>query len=480
MDTPTIAEAAALIAARKLSPVELVEHCLARIEALDGVLHSFITVTAERARDDARAAEKRMMAGTLRGKLDGVPIAHKDIFSTRGIATTAHSRLLQHSVPTEDAHIVARLADAGTSLLGKLATHEFALGGPPFDLPWPPARNPWNTDYFTSGSSSGTAAAIAAGLILGGTGSDTAGSIRSPASLCGIAGIKPTYGLCSRRGVLPLAYSLDHVGPMAATVEDCAILLQAMAGHDCYDPASADRAVPDFSAGIGRSVEGLRIGVVSNWHEIDHPISAAVLNGIADALAIWRAQGADIVEVQMPSLFEYQASSFVVMLSEAYSVHEATMKKRFDEYGERLRNRLSIGALISSADYIAALRSREHLCARTARCAASVDVLITAGAPAEAPRIDSVPEWGDLSSPGFNTPFNLTGWPAMSVCSGYGEGGLPVAVQVAARPFQEAAVLQVAHAFERTANLRERQPSMRTQSRPTPLGTDPVKHLIRH
>ena len=460
MQTPTIAEAAALIAARKLSPVELVEHCLSRIDALDGALHSFITVTAERARSDARAAEQRMMAGTLRGKLEGIPIAHKDIYCTRGIATTAHSKVLKGWVPTEDAHAVTLLTDAGTSMLGKLATHEFALGGPPFDLPWPPARNPWNTEHYAAGSSSGTAVAIAGGLILGGTGSDTAGSIRSPAAFCGIAGIKPTYGRCSKRGIVPLAFSLDHAGPMARTVEDCALLLQAMAGHDAADPTSVDCTVPDLSAGLGRDVKGLRIGVVSHWHETDHTVSRAVCEGINRALALWRDQGAEIIELTMPSLFEYQAANVVIMMSEAFAVHEARLRTRAEDYGKLLRQRLVLGALMSSADYVQALRRRAELCAITARRAAKVDVLVTAGAPAEAPRIDSVPAWGDLSKPGFNHPFNITGWPAMSVCAGFGEGGMPVAVQIAAKPFQEATLFQVADAFEQASGFRSQRPPL--------------------
>jgi aspartyl-tRNA(Asn)/glutamyl-tRNA(Gln) amidotransferase subunit A len=460
MQTPTIADAAALIAARKLSPVELVEHCFSRIEKLDGTLHSFVTITFERARDDAKAAENRMMAGTLRGKLDGIPIGHKDIYSTRGIATTAQSKQLEDWVPTADAHIVARLADAGTSMLGKLTTHEFALGGPPFDLPWPPARNTWNTDHYASGSSSGTAVAIAGGLILGGTGSDTAGSIRAPASLCGITGVKPTYGLCSRRGILPLACSLDHAGPMAWTVEDCALLLQAMAGYDAADPASVDRPVPDFSAGLGHDIKGVRIGLVSNWHETDQQVSAAVQNGIDDALAIWRSQGAKIVHLEMPSLLEYQAVNFVIMTTEAFALHEPWMRASPADYGELLRDRLVMGALMSGSDYVQALRRRHELCAITARIAADVDVLITAGAPSEAPRIDSVPRWSDLTNPGFNNPFSVTGWPAMSVCSGFGDGGLPVAVQIAAKPFQEALLFQVADAFERVNGFRARRPSI--------------------
>src|SRR5438552_18457581 len=245
-DFLTIAEAARLIEQRELSPVELVDSRLARIEKLDGRLHSFIRVLADQARADARAAETEINAGKYRGPLHGIPIGLKDIYETAGVATTGHSKVMQDHVPKADAFSVTRLREAGAIIMGKLATHEFALGGPSLDLPWPPARNPWDTGRFTGGSSSGTAAAVAAGLVLGGTGSDTGGSIRGPAAYCGLAGIKPTYGLCSRAGVLPLAFSLDHAGPMAWTAEDCAILLQAMAGHDPTDPASADRGVANY------------------------------------------------------------------------------------------------------------------------------------------------------------------------------------------------------------------------------------------
>jgi aspartyl-tRNA(Asn)/glutamyl-tRNA(Gln) amidotransferase subunit A len=460
MQTPTIAEAAKLIAARELSPVELTRHCLDRIAAVDAELHSFIVVAPERAMDDARAAEARLMAGTSKGALDGIPIAHKDIYGTAGIATTAHSKLLQGNVPTQDATTVRKLAEAGTVLLGKLATHEFAFGGPSFDLPWPPARNPWNTDHFTSGSSSGTGAAVAAGLILGGTGSDTSGSIRGPAALCGIAGIKPTYGLCSRSGILPLAFSLDHAGPMAWTVEDCALLLQAMAGHDPLDPASADRPVPNFSTGLGQDVKGLKIGVVRHWHETDAKVSPAVQRGIDGALDVWRAQGAEISEIILPSLFEYQACCFVILVCEAFTLHEPWMRTRFNDYGELLRDRMALGALISGTDYVQALRRRRELCAITAQATAGVDLLITAGAPAEAPRIDNIPKWGNLANPGFSNPFSVTGWPAMCVCSGYGEGGLPVAIQIAGKPFQEAMVLRAAHAFQQATDFRSTRPTL--------------------
>ncbi|GAC1340682.1 MAG: Asp-tRNA(Asn)/Glu-tRNA(Gln) amidotransferase GatCAB subunit A [Acetobacteraceae bacterium] len=460
MNTPTIAEAARQIAARTLSPVELTRHCLDRIAEADPILHSFLRLTPDRAMADARAAETRVMQGQARGPLDGIPIAHKDIYGTAGIPTTGHSKLLQDWVPETSAFTVDKLAEAGTVMLGKLATHEFAFGGPSFDLPWPPARNPWDPDHFTSGSSSGTGAAVAAGLILGGTGSDTGGSIRGPAALCGIAGIKPTYGLCSRAGILPLAFSLDHAGPMAWTVEDCALLLQAMAGHDPRDPASADRPVPNFSADLGRDAKGMRIGVVHNWHEIDRPVSPATQAGIDRALDIWRAQGAEIRDIELPSLRDYMSANFVVLVSEAFSLHEPWMRERFGDYGELLRDRMAFGALFAATDYIQALRFRRELCAATTAAAAEVDVLVTAAAPAEAPRIDALQKWENLAQPGFTAPFNLTGWPAMSVCSGFGENGLPVSIQIAAKPFQEATLFRAAHAFEQAAGLRQNRPSL--------------------
>ncbi|UHS59851.1 amidase [Agrobacterium vaccinii] len=460
MDLLTIAQAATLIADRALSPVELAERCLRRIETVDGQIHSFVNVTPERALDDARAAERRMMTNSLKGRLDGIPIAHKDIFATRSIATTAHSRLLEHRVPDEDAHVVSKLAEAGTSMIGKLATHEFALGGPSFDLPWPPARNPWNTEHFTSGSSSGPAAAIAAGLVLGATASDTGGSIREPAALCGVVGIKPTYGLCSRTGAVPLAFSLDHAGAMAWTVEDCALLLQAMAGHDTKDPASTDRPVPDYAAELNGSIKGLRIGVVPAWHGTECPVSPAVEKGFFDTLDIWRAQGAEIVELAMPSLFDYMAATLVIMLSEAYALHEPWMRSRFHDYGKLFRDRILLGGLMSSADYVQAQRLRQRLCIATAKSAAGVDVIATPGAPREAARIDAVTKWGFLSVPGFAKPFNVTGWPALTFCSGFGVGGLPISVQLAAKPFREQSLFKVANAFERATDFRRSRPAI--------------------
>src|SRR5690348_4679938 len=318
----TISEASRLIASRKLSPVELTQHCLARIHSLDPVLHSFIRLTDERAMSDARAAEARIMAGSARGKLDGIPIGHKDIYCTAGIATTAHSKQLQDYVPSEDATTVRKLAEAGTVLLGKLATHEFAFGGPSFDLPWPPARNPWDTTRFTGGSSSGTGAAVAAGLVLAGTGSDTGGSIRGPAAYCGLAGIKPSYGLISRRGILPLAFSLDHAGPLAWTAEDCAILLQAMAGHDPADPASADRPIPDYRAALQGPVKGLRIGLVRHFYERDNEVNGVTRAAIAGAAQALEGLGCTVRELTLSPLGDWAACGMAIMQCEAYAIHE--------------------------------------------------------------------------------------------------------------------------------------------------------------
>jgi aspartyl-tRNA(Asn)/glutamyl-tRNA(Gln) amidotransferase subunit A len=460
MQTPTIAEAAALIAAKKLSPVDLARQCLDAIHRLDPELHPFIAITAERALDDAHAAEARQMAGTLMGPLDGIPIAHKDIYNTAGIATTAHSKLLQDHVPEADATSVARLAAAGTVMLGKLATHEFAMGGPSFDLPWPPPVNPWNTAHFTGGSSSGTGCAVAAGLILGGTGSDTGGSIRGPSALCGLAGLKPTYGLIPRTGIQPLSYSLDHAGPMAWTVEDCALLLQAMAGYDASDPGSVNRAVPDYTEGLNQPITGLRIGLVRNFHETDAPVSPATQKGIDAACDVFRSLGAEVVDVTLPALTEYQACGILIMLSEAFALHEPWLKTRFNDYGELLRNRLALGACVTGPDYVQALRRRRELCAETAAAMAGVDLLLTASQAGEAARITEVPRWSFFEKPGFTIPFNVTGYPALSVCSGFGEHGLPVSIQLIGRPFTEPLVLRAGHAFESATPWRDRRPAL--------------------
>jgi aspartyl-tRNA(Asn)/glutamyl-tRNA(Gln) amidotransferase subunit A len=459
-DFLTIAEAAKLIQQRELSPVELVESRLGRIEKLDGKLHSFIRVLADSARAEARAAESEIAAGKYKGPLHGIPLGLKDIYETGGVATTGHSKVMQDHVPKADAFSVKKLRDAGAVVMGKLATHEFALGGPSFDLPWPPARNPWDTARFTGGSSSGTGASVAAGLVLGGTGSDTGGSIRGPAAFCGLAGIKPTYGLISRMGILPLAFSLDHAGPMAWTAEDCAIMLQAMAGHDPADPGSANRPIPDYRAALSGEVKGLRIGVIRHFYERDNEANAATRQAIDAASKALEDLGCTVHDITLSPLPEWSACGMTIMLCEAYSIHEANLRRRFTDFGENFRDRMVLGGLVSGADYVQALRRRRELVAELDRAMQGLDIVMTAAAPSEAPPIDQVPKFALFERPSLTIPFNLTGSPAMSVCCGYTDSGLPLSFQIVGKRFEDATVLRLAHAYEQATSWRQRRPNL--------------------
>ena len=457
---PNIAEAAKLIAAKKLSPVELTQACLGRIDQTDGILHAFILATPERAMADAKAAEAAIMKAGPSGPMHGIPIGLKDIVDTAGIATTCQSRILSANVPDADATCAAKLAAAGTVLMGKLTTHEFADGGPSFDLPAPPARNPWNPEHFTAGSSSGTGAAVAAGMILCGIGTDTGGSIRGPAALCGIAGIKPTYGLVSRAGVAPAAFSLDHIGPMAWSSEDCAIMLQALAGHDPRDPASANRKVPDYGALLGSGLKGVKIGVIRHFHETDHPVAPATQQGIDNALMVFRDQGAVISDVTLSPLQEWHACGSLISITERAAAYEEWSRTRLGDFGERVQRRLMLGAMVSGVDYVQAVRRRRELRSELQAAMAGLDVVITAGAPGEAPKMDAIPRWDLFDKPNFTMPFNVSGYPAMCVCSGFGPLGLPVSVQIVGKPFQEATVFQVADAFEKATDFRNKRPAL--------------------
>jgi aspartyl-tRNA(Asn)/glutamyl-tRNA(Gln) amidotransferase subunit A len=463
---PTIAEAAKLIAAKRLSPVELTRACLDRVHTLDPRLHAFVHLTEARALAEARLAEAAIMAGGPKGPLHGIPIGLKDIVDTKGIPTTCQSKILQDNIPDADATCAELLAAAGTVLIGKTTTHEFADGGPSFDLPRPPARNPWDTDHFTAGSSSGTGAGIAAGLILGGIGTDTGGSIRGPAALCGIAGIKPTYGLVSRAGVAPAAFSLDHIGPMAWTAEDCALMLQALAGHDPRDPASAARPIPDYTALIGSGIRGVRIGVIHHFHEVDYQVSEATRRGIDAAIATFRGLGAEIREVQLSPLQDWGACGSLISITERAAAYEEWARSRLRDFSERVQRRLMLGALVSGVDYVQAVRRRRELRAELKAAMAGLDVVLTAAAPQEAPKIDAVAKWDLFERPSFTMPFNVSGYPAISVCSGFGAGGLPVAMQLVGKPFAEPGLFRVADAFEKATPFRNARPALATASVP--------------
>jgi aspartyl-tRNA(Asn)/glutamyl-tRNA(Gln) amidotransferase subunit A len=459
-DFLTIAEAAKLIEKKEVSPVELTQSRLQRIEKLNGQLHAFIRVLPDEAHAAARTAESEIMAGRYKGPLHGIPIGLKDIYETAGIPTTGHSKVMQDHVPKADAFTVTKLKGAGGVVMGKLATHEFALGGPSFDLPWPPARNPWDTTRFTGGSSSGTGAAVPAGLVLGGTGSDTGGSIRGPGAYCGIAGIKPTYGLCSRAGILPLAFSLDHAGPMAWTAEDCAIMLQAMAGHDPADPASAKVAIPDFRKALTGDVKGLRIGLIRHFYTTDNEANAATHDAIDAAAKQYEAMGASVREITVSPLADWAAPGIMIMMAEAYAIHEANLRTRFTDFGEAFRDRMALAGLWTASDYVQATRRRREMVDELDRAMASLDLVMTAAAPTEAPQIDEVPKFAIMERPSLTMPFNVTGSPAMSVCCGFTEAGLPLSFQIVGKRFDDATVLRAADAYERATPWRGRRPSL--------------------
>ena len=456
----TIAGAAQLIKRKELSPVELATALIRRAEALDPQLNAYLLLTAEWALDQARKAEREIVGGNYRGPMHGIPFALKDIYSTAGIRTTSHSRTRADYVPDFDATTVAKLRAAGAVLLGKLATHEFAHGGPSFDLPWPPARNPWNREHFTGGSSSGSGAAVAAGFVPGALGSDTGGSIRGPAALCGIVGLKPTYGLVSRCGVYTNSFSFDHAGPMTWTVEDCAIVLQAIAGHDPNDPASASRPVPDYRAALTGDIKGLRIGIVRHLHEDDCPVSVETRAALEEAITVLRSLGAKIGEARMRPAQDYFDVKVTIAENELLAVHEEALRTRPGDFGEDFLGRVLPAVLIGARDYVQAQRERRRMVAEVAPVYADFDVLVTATAGGPAPRLDAWRTIEFWKRPSLTTPFNVTGGPALAQCIGFSANGLPLSMQVAGRPFDDATVLRVGHAYEKATPWRERRPSL--------------------
>ena len=455
----TIGEAAPLIASGELSPVELTRAYLARIDAVDEQLDSYVTITSELALSRARQAEAEIRAGKYRGPLHGVPIALKDLYDTAGIRTTAMSRVTPDRVPEEDATTVTKLYESGAVLLGKLAMHEFALGGPDFTSLFPPARNPWNTAHMPGGSSSGSGAAVAAGLCMGALGSDTGGSIRGPASMCGIAGIKPTFGRVSNFGVVPLSWSQDHCGPMTWTVEDCAIMLQAIAGYDPRDPTTADVPVPDYLAALRDGVRGLTVGVPREYFYEEAPgVDVQVIQAAERGLETLSELGAEIRDVEIPHIKYAQTANQVIMMSEAYSFHEANLKTRRHDYGNLVRNRFLLGGLLSASDYNQALRMRRVIKDEMAEALHQADVLVTPTYASPAPQIEGYAGATTLTQPSFTGPFNVSGLPAVSTPSGLSDAGLPMGLQIIGRPFDEATALRVAHAYEQTARFIDRRP----------------------
>jgi aspartyl-tRNA(Asn)/glutamyl-tRNA(Gln) amidotransferase subunit A len=455
LDLTGLAEA---IHGGKTSSLEATEAYLRRIERHDPVLKAYITVTAERARDQARHADDELRRGARRGPLHGVPLALKDLVAVAGVRMTAGSRVLADHVPDRDADATERLHAAGAVILGKLSMHEFAFGRPVTHGAFPTGRNPWDVPRAPAGSSSGSGVAVAAGLCAGALGSDTGGSIRGPAARCGIVGLKPTYGLVSRRGVVALSWSLDHVGPMTRGVRDAAVLLQAIAGHDAGDPSTREARVADYTAGLEAGVRGIKLGLLRRFY-LDSPgLHDDVRNASLAAFEELTGQGAAIEDVDAPTL-DLAAAIWVTMLSEVYEFHRETLRDRPQDYGEGLRTRIYMGALVTAADYQRGQRLRARLRREVMALLENVDALIFPGHAAPAQRFEDV-ALDRIVVPGsrYTNVWNLLGLPAVVVPCGVSRDGLPVAIQIVGRPFDEATVLRIARAYERATDWHIRRP----------------------
>lgn len=454
-----LSEGARLIQERKLSPVDLVRAHLDRIETLDGRLHAFITVTRDQALEDAHRAELEIQRGKYRGPLHGIPIAYKDIVWTRGIRTTAHSRHLKDWVPEENATVFERLRDAGAVSLGKTSLHEFAYGSPGPDEAFPAARHPWNLDYAPGSSSSGSAVAVAAGLCIAAIGTDTGGSIRHPASVCGVVGTKPTFGRVSVYGVIPLAPTLDHVGPMTRTVRDNALMLQAMAGYDPKDVYSENREVPDFGSGIGKDIRGLTIGVPRQFID-STPHDGDTLSAFAAALGVFQALGAEVRDVEIPILAEAAEMTPLMIAYEAFQYHGSDVEAHPEEFGATFKERVRKGGQYSAADYERAGEMRGKLRQAYAQLFASgVAVMVSPGR--ENPADTMAELLANPSKRGItNRMYNLTGMPALTMPMGFSSRELPMGIQIAAGHFAEPLIYQVAAAYEDATGWSRRHPPL--------------------
>ncbi len=455
----TIADAATALRSGELTSVGLTTSLLDKIGSLNETLGAFVTVTAEGALAAAAAADADFAAGVDKGPLQGIPLAVKDIISTEDAPTTANSRILAPDWGGGiDAPVVARLRAAGSVLLGKTTTSEFACGLPDDTKGFLIPHNPWDLDRTPAGSSSGTGVAVAAGLALGGLGTDTGGSVRGPASMNGHSGLKVTFGRVPKSGVTPLGYSLDSVGPMARSAMDCALLLAVMAGYDATDPDAASAPVDDYAAALDGSLGGIRIGVPMPYFfdapELDPEVREAVLG----AVALMASEGATSTEMALAHAREAKFANTVTMVAEAFAYHHLDLVSRWDTYGRYTRVVLARGALFSAGDFAQAQRFRTMFRREVALAMADVDVLITPTSPAPAPlAADMTPE-AMLTGPSFTNPWNLTGLPALAVPCGFSSSGLPLSMQIVGRPFAEATVLKVADAYQRLTDFHLRVP----------------------
>ena len=469
-----IVELAPLLRDRQVSPVELTESYLDRIARLDPQLNSYIRVMPDEARAAAREAELEIGRGTWRGPLHGVPLGIKDLFDVAGVPTTMGSQILRHNVPTRDATVVERLKTAGAVILGKQNLHEFAFGITSENPHYGVVRNPWDLDRVPGGSSGGTAAAVAAGLCAAGMGSDTGASIRAPASFCGTVGLKPTYGRVSRAGALPLAWSLDHAGPLARSVADCALVLQAIAGFDSRDPGSSSEPVPDFAADLDRGVGSLRLGIPREYFfDIVEPEVRRLFDL---AVAALEGLGAQVEEVSLPHVEHAQVAGNVIMSSEAAAWHATWLRERPGDYGADVLQRIRGGLLVRATEYLHSQQMRALIQQDFAAAFQRVQVVLSPTVPLVAPPIGHTLEpGGPLNvvprsiANRTTVPCNLTGLPAISVPCGF-TGGLPVGLQIMGPAFAEPLVLRVAAAYEAATEWRRQRPPISLATHGSPLG----------
>lgn len=456
----TIAALAGRIRKREVSPVEVTEAVLDRIAATDAKVKAYITVMRDEARGAARAAEQSIMAGHYLGPLHGIPIGVKDLYYTRGVKTTAGSKILAGFVPEYDAAVVDRLKRAGAIIVGKLNTHEFAMNT------WtPPTRNPWDLDRIPGGSSGGSGAAVAASECIAATGTDSGGSIRIPAALCGVVGLKPTFGRVSRHGIVPLSWTLDHAGPMTKTVEDTAIMLRAMAGYDARDSATVNAPVPNYARALTGDVKGLRIGLPREYFfdNLDPEVEQAVLH----AVKAMEGLGASVHEVSFPHLAHIPIVHACIILTEAATYHEKWLRTRADDYAPDVRFSLEWGKLFTGIDYVQCQRVRELIRQDFAAVLQRVDVIAAPTVPAPASKVGEDPITIKGRKEGLvgatirlNRPSNHTGLPAITVPCGFTGNNLPIGFQLIGRAFDEATLLRAAHAYETSAGWGKKTPSI--------------------
>ncbi|HET6858443.1 MAG TPA: amidase [Streptomyces sp.] len=445
----SLTEASRAVAARQLSPVELTDSVLDRIAAVDGPLQAYVTVEAGAARHSAARAEREIAAGRRRGPLHGIPMGLKDLIDVKGMPTTASSRVRADHVAAGDSTVAARLSAAGAVLLGKTHTHEFAYG-----LITPQTNNAWDHSRIAGGSSGGSAVAVAAGEATFALGTDTGGSIRVPAALNGVVGIKPTYGLIPRRGVTSLSWSLDHVGPVARTVRDAALVLSALQGRGPGDPAIPAVAPSRYAFADGADLTGLRVGVPRNYYF--ERVSPAVEAAVRRAIARLQELGAELVEVEIPMTRYIQAVQWGLMVPEATSYHERTLRSTPELYAPDVRTLLEAGELVPAGDYLRAQRARTLMREAWARMLRHVDVIAAPTVPMTAAKSgDSSVQWADGTVEAvsdsyvrLSAPANITGVPALTLPVGRDHVGLPIGMQLMGRPLAEATVLRVARAYE--------------------------------